>query len=375
MHQRNNHEHLEFLEFRLEWRRLRDAFEGTGGFADGTLLWSHPREFLDHDQPFPKKPSKKLRDRRANARYENYAAAIVEQIRSALFRAPVTRTIGGSESPAHPLRVWWQDVDGAGCGIDDFISAAWVGAAVFGHTVLYVDRTGLEDPQTAADTRPVVKAYTPLDLPDWLFTDGQLRAVKFLEPFERGSFEQPDTPLQQTRVVDDETWTLYGPNGERLGGGEHGFGRLPVVILYAHKRPLRQVIGQSVIGTSKLHVDLFNIISETRELERNQYGLLNVALGDRSVEDARAMMGQEVGTGNVMFTPGAAQFSHRSPRTSRRCSQNGTNWFGHSTGWPACRGRTTRATRKARSRAAKRRTPSTSGSRRLRTPASRRSTS
>src|SRR5262245_16203248 len=74
------------------WRLLVEVFEGSGGFLDGTRLLAHPREWQDYTADNPSKPTKKLLARRKIARYENVAATILEQKKSALFRTPVSRT-------------------------------------------------------------------------------------------------------------------------------------------------------------------------------------------------------------------------------------------------------------------------------------------
>jgi hypothetical protein len=105
------------------WRKLAHTYEGSGGYLDGTYLVAHPREWEDYNQAVPVKPTKKLLARRALARYENVAAAILDAKKAALFREQPTRLIGGKtlKDADHPLRHWWSNVDGAGCAIDDWM--------------------------------------------------------------------------------------------------------------------------------------------------------------------------------------------------------------------------------------------------------------
>ena len=72
--------------FLPEWIKLANVREGTGGFIDGTYLIAHPREWEDFNAAEPKKPTRKLKARRALASYENLASTILETKKSALFR-------------------------------------------------------------------------------------------------------------------------------------------------------------------------------------------------------------------------------------------------------------------------------------------------
>lgn len=340
------------------WAKLRDVREGTGGFLDGTYLIAHPREWVDHTVDEPRIPTKKLKTRRKLASYENVAARILEAMRSALFREQPTRRVGDEEDvpapapppegeppkpalpavstfktraaarrdrrqarktptkPQSPLEQWWDNVDGAGTHIDDYMDQAWDVAGTFGHLHIYLDRSPLpEGAQTQADeSLPFLRAYTPLDAWDWIVDElGQLQAVKFAELAPRTSIEQPYKPEVQVRVIDREQWTLYDKSGKRIDGGPHQMGCCPIVTLYAERRPLDPVVGKAVLGDPNLYVDLYNLVSEVRELLRNQtFGILNVPLGTgegaMTVAEAQTSMGTAVGTENVLFSGLAAGY-------------------------------------------------------------------
>ena len=126
------------------WQKYIDIYDGIGGFRDGGYLVAHPREYKDWNETNPKTPTKKLLARRKLARYENVAATLLDQKRSALFKGEVTRTVEGQsktqkDSP-HPLEDWWENVDGEDCTIDQWMSEAFVGAGLFGHLIHYMDR-------------------------------------------------------------------------------------------------------------------------------------------------------------------------------------------------------------------------------------------
>jgi hypothetical protein len=316
------------------WQKLAHAFEGIGGFTDGTYLIPHPREWRDHsakvkttdpdtqietttwiENPNPRMPTAKLLERRRLARYENWARKIVKAFSGSLFRQGPTRIMGGgtkrSKTGETPIEKWWTNVDGAGLDIDDFWPQIWAGIATFGHVYLYMDRPKQAAPtsgetRTAADApQPFLRTYTPIDVPDWVDELGVLKAVKFLEPAPRAALDQPfETAQYRVRYVDENEWRLYDQTGKQLDQGAHQFGCLPVVIVFGDRRPLIPLIGASLLGDPSLFIDYYNLISEHRELLRKQtFSIINIPIGDEgSVESEKALLGQQIGTGNVLFS-------------------------------------------------------------------------
>lgn len=313
--------HPRYMEFLATWTLLAHVREGIGGFMDGTYLIAHPREWVDHKADTPVTPTKKLKERRRLARYENFAAAILDQMKAALFRETPTRlltsTEGQPQDEPEGIQAWWQSVDGEdGMSIDDYLAFAWDGAATFGHVLLYMDRAGLPATETAAEAPlPILRAYTPLDVADWWEDDmGRLTAVKLLEPSPRPPGEVSQKSIKpRVRMVDQTKWQLFDYTGKLLDEGEHRMGTLPVTVLYAKRRPLIPNIGQSVLYDPQLYVDLYNLDSELRELLRKQtFSILNIPLGTgpdaMDVEKAKALLNQEVSTEGVIFSGPAAQF-------------------------------------------------------------------
>jgi hypothetical protein len=315
------------------WQQLRDVREGSGGFISGEYLVAHPRENIvttskrrnedgteTVEVTVTKKPTRKLIARRTLASYENFAETIVLALKAALFREQPTRRVGdGSvkDAPKTEIEEWWEDVDGAGTHIDDFMQAAWDLAGTFGHVHLYMDLPENTDAMTAADQKmPFLRVYTPLDALDWMIDDlGQMTAIKFSEVTPRTTLDEPLRPNVDTRMrmVDATSWRLYDTKGASVDSGDHKFGRLPVVTLYANRRPMTQLVGSSVLGDPRLYIDLFNIVSEIRELLRNQtFGILNVPLGTgdgaMTVNEAQTMMANSSGTENILFSGAKADF-------------------------------------------------------------------
>ena len=329
--------HPAYTQWAPDWQRLLDVYEGSGGFTETArpYLYAHPREWLDHSineaagdiskpakwviNPRPTQASPKLIARRKLARYENVAATLIDQLKAALFRKDATRSFKDPEAvdDTHPLRQFWEDADGTGRSIEAVMQDAWVSAGVFGHMVFVADRAGdTNETPTKADAPAVlVRSYTPLDMPDWLTDDlGQLRAVRLLEAVPRESFDEAaGNVVAQVRDLTETGWelrTLDKGRGQQqklsdvTERGDHGFGALPVVLLYARRRPLTPTIGRSILGDPMLYIDLYNLISEVRELLRNQtFAILNIPLGDQGdIEKEKGLVGQSAGTQNVLFS-------------------------------------------------------------------------
>lgn len=314
--------HPLYGQFAPAWTVLRDLYEGTGGFLDETrpYLIPHPREWNDHStknaegkwvpNDTPRQPSAKLRMRRKLARYENLASAILDAVTGALFLQPPMRAFGKIPNPQ--IQDFWGNADGKGADMTSVMRDGWTSAGVFGHTPFLVEKPAGEA-VTAADQRlPYVCLYTPLDVLDWL-DDGQgrLRAVKFAEVEPRTAFGDTRTAdRMRVRTVDATTWTLYNHQGQSLETAAHGFEELPVEYLYAKRRLLTPFIGKSIIGDPQLFIDAYNLVSEVRELLRNQtFAILNVPIGDKgSVEDEQGKIGGQSGTANVLFSSNKADF-------------------------------------------------------------------
>jgi len=333
----NRHPIYDLLED--EWIKLGHVREGTGGFKDGTYLVAHAREWLDHTSvstaadgtttttvnPNPRKPSPKLKARRTLARYENVASAILEAKKAALFREQPVRRLGDDEkaadAPKAPLELWWENVDGTGTHIDDAMPAWWDLAATFGHVVLYFELPAAMPEQTDGEVRtaaddgwPYVRLYTPLDVINWLVDEnGEIVSLKVQEAVAATTYNELKPVTQyRVRIINKEGWKLYdAKTGSAISEGTHELGCLPVAFLFGKRRAILSDVGQSVLGDPRNYIDLFNLTSEKRELERSQtFSFINLPLGTGpdapTVEQAQAMMGKQTGTMNVLFSAGPA---------------------------------------------------------------------
>ena len=109
-----------------------------------------------------------------------------------LFRETATRRVGdeGSDEPTEVER-WWEDVDSLGNSIDDMMPMWWDLAATFGHCALYFEAPEVEVMTAADQVQPRVRAYTPLDIINWLTDErGQIIAVKLAEAIPFNEFTE-----------------------------------------------------------------------------------------------------------------------------------------------------------------------------------------
>jgi hypothetical protein len=314
------HTRPEYAAMLPEWTVLAHAYCSAGGFADGGYLVPHKREWLDWQNPFPSRPSPGLIARRRLARYENLAAKIANVKHGALTRAVPTRQVRPLASGApHPITAWWNDVDGTGTPIDDFMANAELLALVLGYVVLFVDVPGGPGPLTLADTRrPYVCSYLPSDVPDWVAADRQLTGIRLLEAAPRTSIEQAvDFTRPRSRIVSRSGWKVID-GGAVIDQGTWAFDAVPAVYLYATPHPFAPFMGQSALGPSRMYLDDYNLTSEAREIKRAQvFAVFNVELGSgpdaTPLDKAKAMLGDQIGPHQVLFTPGAARWLSPDP--------------------------------------------------------------
>lgn len=304
--------HQLYAAFAPIWEKLAHCYEGTGGFLDGGYLIAHPREWEDHAAEAPKKPTKKFRERKNLARYENIAATIVDTLAASLFSVQPSRQMRGEAiDPDSDLGLWLADVDGLGTSLDEYLMLAWRPAAAIGHVWLVMDRPD----EGGSDALPYLSTYTPLDVLDWTMDRrGQVTALKLLEAEQRADLDQAAISTQPvTRLITADGWAVKSAASQDVRRGNWDLADVPAVILYGKRRGMVPYIGQSVLYDPQLYVDLYNLTSELRELLRKQtFGILNVPLGAgseaMSAEQAIELLGKSVSTQNVLFTGAPAGY-------------------------------------------------------------------
>ena len=172
-------EHPLYKYFGDTWEVLSHAYDGTGGFMDGSYLFE-----------FPAEDSAKFAQRKAQSRYHNYVETLVELFTRYLTRH-VVRTTESEE-----LEGWWSDVDGKGTDMGDYVRDIVTTALAVGHVGTLVDKPDEDIGETKATdtTRPFLSIYSPLTMQDWIYDkrDG-IHGIKLRESVTPTEFDPADT--------------------------------------------------------------------------------------------------------------------------------------------------------------------------------------
>ena len=291
------HEHPVYEAFKDAWDVLANAYDGTGGFKDGSYLYKFPRE--DDD---------KYTARTAQARYHNYVESLVE-----LFTRYLTRSVT-RETDSEDLADWWLDVDGRGTSIDDMIRDVVALALSSGHVGALIDKPTMEPGETRSeDTQPFVSLYAPLAIQDWILdARAGLRAVKLREAVTPVGFE--DDADDQYLIWDDEMWARFDIEGVPIPeqAGAHELGRVPFEVFRPKRMKRHPFIGKPLIS-AHLVLAIFNRASEEDEVLRNQaFSQLIVSLPNDAdadaIRQAQDLISSGGGTQKALVVPGTARY-------------------------------------------------------------------
>lgn len=243
----------------FDYKLLRDAYFGTGGFSNGAYLHKHKRE-----------DEADYTVRRANAYYLNYFAPIINALVDPIFKKKPLRDFEGSGSPI--ISEFTADVDAAQTDIHLFMKRAAIMAKVYGVAFIVVDNARQIESRSVAEmvrNRHFPYAYilTPDDLEDYgIDKTGALAWVKFKEiaSIENGTIKY------RYVFFDRNSWQIWG-DGVTDSRGEHGLGVVPVIPLFS--RMLEQKTMKptpDLLSVAKTAKALYNHCSWLGEILRNQ---------------------------------------------------------------------------------------------------------
>jgi hypothetical protein len=293
--------HEAVKEHSPRWQVCLDAYDGDGGFLDGSYLWKYPREI---DAEFT--------NRQTQARYHNYAATLIDYYVRKVFGDDVQR-----ETTSEDLKAWWANVDGAGTDMSTYLRSALGKALAAGYVGILADKTREAPTGPAkADERSAVflTRYLPTAVLDWrMDRDEALIAVKLLEdlPSEDLLAEDESEPQvllwdrdERVRVPDGETPTI-----ERQSPG---LNLVPMVTLRPFRHARWPFIGRPLLGDGGILRALYNRASEQDEVIRNQaFSVFVVSLpttGEVDVQKAKDALGNEIGTTRALFAYGTGDY-------------------------------------------------------------------
>jgi len=241
------------MQIENKYQFLLDAYTGEGGFWDGSYLIKHPRE-----------SDEKYERRKALAVYPNYVKKVVRAYLGHLFKVLPQR-----ENLNEVYSRFVQDADRKKTYFDDVAKKAMLLSMIMGVCFAVVDK-----PRETALTRaeelekrlfPYVVLKKPSEVAVYKTDELGLTMISFREIDEQG--------LLRYRIFTRKEWIIaQEPEGRGvIEKGEHGLGVVPVVPLYS-----MEVLTDSIFGTpwildiAELNFDLYNALSELRELLRSQ---------------------------------------------------------------------------------------------------------
>ena len=263
---------------------LIDAYEGKGGFLSGEYLIPHPRESKE-----------KLERRKQLAVYPNYVRKVVDSYLSHLFKKSPVRSIETQE-----YQEFIQDVDKQGTYIDDYMRKNFKLAMIVGTILIIVDkpsgkaRTKLEEKQL--NLRPYLAARLPSQVENFTLDQyGRLSSITFIET-------KPDGTVVY-RYFDTEKWIIStDPEQKEIeSSGEHNLGVVPVVPLHSTDPLLPTSLFATpwILDLANLNFDLYNALSELRELFRNQtFSIFTIPIKDQA--DAEKLKDLTISTENAI---------------------------------------------------------------------------
>lgn len=269
---------------------LLDAYNGTGGFKDGSYLVSHPRESPE-----------KYNARKDLAYYLNYVAPVVNSHVNPVFRKEPEREWKKNEL----FSAFTVDTDTLGTTINRFMKRAGLIAKLHAVAFIVIDNVQ-EQPGNMADVikqRALPYAYVikPSQVTDYK-TNKAGKLIKFSYTVNTDS--NANGQATETWTWTNTSWSCQYANGEKIEG-PHNLNRLPVVPFYARPYEPGNVLPQSeFFNIAKTNKRLYNLCSEIDELIRNQaFNILTYPASEgQNQDDVKEIT---VGTENVMSYDGS----------------------------------------------------------------------
>lgn len=204
---KNSHQEL--------YKMLRDAYNGMGGYADGTYLRKHERE-----------SNEKYTQRRELAYYLNYFKPCVDAHVSPIFKTNAIRDWSGAG--ATTWEIFLEDVDFKGTTFKDLMKQAAQKAKINGVCFIAVDRAeemgemSLASLEENRENIPYAFVIEPVCVNE-IVVDKFGRITKF-EYLERDAYNE-EQPAKRTLTV--EGWELHDSKG--IHKGSWSLGMVPII--------------------------------------------------------------------------------------------------------------------------------------------------
>ncbi len=237
------------------WSFSNEAFEGVGGFLDGSYIDKYPRE-----------SDEKYEERKNIAYYTNLFAVKVNRYVGYLFKTTPTRS---SNSPL--IKKIFDDVDNRGNNIDVFMSNFAKNAKVRGVNLLLIDmpKNLPADLKTQLDNRvlPYFVEIKPENILEYrLDSTGKFEYILFSDVIDNSTLHNQNK-INIKRYYDKTKWIIFDDKDEIIESGEHNLGECPVII-FSENGEFPSIGEFSQIAfLAKRH---YNLMSELDEILRSQ---------------------------------------------------------------------------------------------------------
>lgn len=270
------------------YKLLNAAYNGDGGFRDGSYLIQHPREATE-----------KYEMRKKLSHYLNYTKPCVDAHVSPIFKTLAVRDYKGVASKA--WEVFSRDVDFLGTSIDRLMKKAGYVAKLNGVAYIVMDMAEDLEINNFADMEQdrgklpyafVVDAVSVVEVK--LDKFGRIIKFVFTEP-------DPDNQYQPAvRTMTPEGWMLKTSKGEKKG--VWNLGCVPVAPLYSKQHRSNDAFPPSEFESiARTNLAIFNMSSWLSDILVNQ--TFSILTYPSNNEDAI-----EIGTNNALAYP--ADSSH-----------------------------------------------------------------
>ena len=252
---------MEFSKCKKLWKFSQEAFEGDGGFEDGSYIDMYPRESDD-----------KYQARQKIAYYTNLFAPKVNRYIGYLFKQKPTRI-----TKNNLLKQIIDDVDNKGNNINVFMSNFAKNGKIRGVNLLLIDMPKQlpANLKEQIDNRllPYFVEIAPERVTSYkLDKFGKFEFIKFTDTIDNSTPDNTEVENIE-RYYDKNEWRIY-KDDEIIESGSHNLGICPVI--YFSESGEFESIGEftQVAGLMKRH---YNLQSELDEILRGQtFSILTV---------------------------------------------------------------------------------------------------
>jgi len=245
------------------WEYFIRSYLGGKEFQDGKFLQAYQ---LELESEYFKRLSYTPLD--------NHCRNVIDIYSSFLFRVLPTRELGALEQDA-TVQYFLQDADLEGRSFNSLMREAQTYASIYGHTWLLLDKPSTNVMTRAEELdqgiRPYLNIYTPENVIDWNYRRNEsgyyyLEYLKIRESIDQnGEYykiwyeDRVDCVFLSTNNRDEPkiTQTLENP-----------IGKIPAVILYNQRSPMRAVGISDLTDVADLQKAIYNELSEIEQIIR-----------------------------------------------------------------------------------------------------------